>query len=87
MRSVGVRELKVHASRVLREVRDQQQPIDVTYRGRVIARLVPVPRSNPTQEQIARVWADLDQLAAEIGERWPSDVTATQAVGEQRRDL
>ena len=87
MRSVGVRELKVNASRVLRELRDQRQPIDVTYRGRVIARLVPVDRSNATQEQIASVWADLDQLAAEIGNRWPTDVTATQAVREQRRDL
>ena len=87
MRSVGVRELKVHASRVLRELRDQRQPIDVTYRGRVIARLVPVDASNATQEQIARVWADLDQLAAEIGDRWPANVSATQAVREQRRDL
>ena len=87
MRSVGVRELKEHISQILREVREEGQEIQVTYHGRVIARLVPVTTSRPAPADLAAAWADLDRLAAEIGARWPVGVTATEAVGEGRREL
>ncbi len=46
MASVGVRELKQHTSEVLRRVRENGETIEVTFRGRVVARLVPVePRA------------------------------------------
>jgi prevent-host-death family protein len=41
MRSVGVRELRQHASRYLREV-EQGESLQVTDRGRPIAMLVPI---------------------------------------------
>ena len=44
MRAIGIRELRQHASRYLREVQDGET-IEVTDRGRPVARLVPVPRS------------------------------------------
>lgn len=45
MRSIGVRELRQQASRYLREV-ERGDSIEVTDRGRPVARLVPVPRSS-----------------------------------------
>ena len=46
MRSIGVRELRQQASRYLREV-ERGELIEVTDRGRPVARLVPIPRSSP----------------------------------------
>jgi prevent-host-death family protein len=41
MRSIGVRELRQHASRYLAEVA-AGEPIEITDRGRPVARLVPI---------------------------------------------
>jgi len=86
MRSVGVRELRERASQILRLVQNDREEVDITYHGRVIARLVPA-HSTPIGHDLASVWADLDQLAAEIGARWPAHLSAADAVSEQRRDL
>lgn len=48
MRSIGVRELRQQASRYLREV-ERGETIEVTDRGRPVARLVPLPRSGALQ--------------------------------------
>jgi prevent-host-death family protein len=84
--SVGVRELKAQASEIVRRVREHGETVDVTYRGRVVARLVPVEQP-PEDAQRSTVWADLDQLAAEIAAHWPQGVTAAEAVSEERRTL
>ncbi len=52
MRAIGIRELRQHASRYLRDV-ERGETIEVTDRGRPVARLVPVPRDD-----------GLDQFAA-----------------------
>lgn len=87
MRSIGVRELKQRTSEVLRRVREKGESVEVTYRGQVIARLVPVPRPTTADKEWAAVWSDLDRLAAEIGERWPKGRSAADAVREGRREL
>jgi prevent-host-death family protein len=87
MRSIGVRELKDQTSRVLRRVRDLGEEIQVTYRGRVIARLIPAPGRSRGGGGSAAVWSDLDRLAAEIGARWPRGRSAVAAVREGRRRL
>jgi prevent-host-death family protein len=86
MRSIGVRELKAHTSQILRLVQDQGEEITVTHRGRVIARLIPAEVPQTTYDDAA-VWANLDQLAAEIGAHWPAGVTAAESVAEGRREL
>jgi len=92
MRSVGIRELRERTSEIIGWVRDEGQEVEVTYYGRVVARLVPAP-SGPASPAPAgetsgsSVWADLDQLAADIGARWPEGVTAAGAVAEGRREL
>ena len=82
MITVGIRELKQQTSELIRLVRQEGHQIQVTYRGEVVALLVPVERS----EQTAGVdtWARLDVLAAEIGARWPRDVSSVEAVAEGR---
>lgn len=46
MRTIGVRELRQHASRYLREV-ERGETIEVTDRGRPVALLTPVPSEGP----------------------------------------
>jgi prevent-host-death family protein len=86
MRSVGVRELKQRTSQVLRELQARGDEIEITYHGRVIARLVPVGRP-PARRRTAAVWSTLDQVAREIGAGWPKGRSATAAVREGRRRL
>jgi prevent-host-death family protein len=84
MVTVGIRELKQRASELIRHVRKTGSQVEVTYHGKVVARLVPV---QPAQDNINenRAWDRLDALTAEIGTRWPEGVTAAQAVSEARR--
>jgi prevent-host-death family protein len=87
MRSIGIRDLKSHASRVLRRVRENGEEIEVTYRGRPVARLIPISGAGRTAKKAAAVWADLNRLAAEIGARWPARAKVVDAVREVRREL
>jgi len=84
MVTVGIRELKQQASKLIRLVSETGSEVQVTHRGKVVALLVPVtPAKSKASDD--RVWADLDSLAAEIGARWPKGVSAAQAVSEGRR--
>ena len=86
MERIGVRELKERTSEILRRVREQQDMYEITFRGRAVARLVPV--TEPAAETVPDAfWAELDRVAAEIGARWPPAATAVEAVDEQRREL
>jgi prevent-host-death family protein len=83
MLTVGIRELKQNASELIRMVRETNNEVQVTYRGKVVARLIPVERITPSGETEA--WAQLDHLAVEIGANWPKGLSAAEAVSELRR--
>ena len=89
MNKVGVRELKQNTSQVLRRVREKKERIQVTYRGEVVALLVPVPQRKGLSDadHDEAVWTEMDQLAAEISARWPKGVSAVQAIREDRSRL
>ncbi len=80
MITVGVRELKQRTSDLIRQVRQDGKEIQVTYRGNVVALIVPVHRPSTRD-----AWANLDTLAAEIGAHWPEGVTSLDALTEVRR--
>jgi prevent-host-death family protein len=82
---IGVRELKERASEVVKRVREQQATYDVTYRGKVVAHIVPAGKPRMTEAEEDRLWAEIDELAEEIGKHWPKGVSAVDAVREQRR--
>jgi hypothetical protein len=52
-----------------------------------VALLVPVPSAKRRAKAAAdeAVWADRNQLAAEIGAHWPQGVTAVDAIRQDRR--
>lgn len=81
MLTVGIRELRQQAGQLVRMVHETGKEVQVTYRGEVIALLIPVKSPKNSNE----AWAKLDDLAAEIGARWPKDVSAVDTVTEARR--
>ncbi|MBL7161846.1 MAG: type II toxin-antitoxin system prevent-host-death family antitoxin [Anaerolineales bacterium] len=82
MISVGIRELKQQTSELIRLVREEGKELQVTYHGNVVALVVPVTRN--ASQDVEAAWSSLDVLAAEIGARWPADVTSAEAVAEGR---
>ena len=88
MKTLGVRELKERISEILRLVEEEGETVEVTKRGEVIARLVPVRKPHQSIEEADdAVWTDLERLASEISANWPSNVSAVDAVRDMRREL
>ena len=87
MIEVGIRELKRHVSEILRRVRDHNETITVTNRGRPIARILPAVEAGSYSSTASAVWSEMEELALEVCAAWPPDASAQAAVGEQRREL
>lgn len=86
-RAIGIRELKEHATEIVRQVREKGVAFQITNRGQVVAQLLPVRPPKQSAKQVAAIWTDLDELAAEIGASWATGVGAAEAVREGRREL
>lgn len=84
MTVVGIRELRAQASQLIRLIQEKGETVDVTYHGKVVARLVPV---SPSRKMTDQAWTDLDRLAAEIGRAWQGSPNAVHAIREERREL
>lgn len=87
MEKVGIREFKRDASKILRRVREKGESFDVTYRGKVVARLVPANELEAEPVTHEEFWAAWDVLAREISRNWPEGLSAVDAVREGRREL
>jgi prevent-host-death family protein len=88
MKTLGVGELKEHIDEILRMVEEEGETIDVTKRGKVIARLVPTSNSKQTaEEKDAAAWEELKRIASELGPYWPENTDAVEIVRDVRRDL
>jgi prevent-host-death family protein len=84
MKTVGIRQLRQEASQLVRMVREEGREVQITYRGKPVALLIPVEHGS-AEESDTNGWSTLDRLAAEIGARWPAGVSAAEAVAEARR--
>ncbi len=87
MSTVGVRELKEQASRIVRRVSEDGEPIDITVRGEVVARLIPMRRRRIDPAEDVAAMARRDRLAAEVAKYWPKGLSAADAIKEDRREL
>ncbi|MEZ4533218.1 MAG: type II toxin-antitoxin system prevent-host-death family antitoxin [Thermomicrobiales bacterium] len=86
MTSVGVRELKEHTSEIVRRVRDNGETIDITYRGEVVATLV--PKQKRSQGESDAFWERLDKLrqnlAAQMG---PDPIDVVELLNVERMEI
>lgn len=85
MREVGGRELKTHASEIVREVRDHRARYAVTYRGRPVGILMPISEAVALDSDEETNWAELQRLGEEIGRGWTSPLTSAELLSEMRR--
>ncbi|MBN1134992.1 MAG: type II toxin-antitoxin system prevent-host-death family antitoxin [Anaerolineae bacterium] len=90
MPDVGVRELKIRASEIVRRVRDQRVQYVVTYRGRPVGLLTPLDEGvlspqQPGGEAALAAWETLIRLGEEIGQGWRSPLSSTELLSEMRR--
>ena len=85
MTEIGVRELKTHASEILRSVRETRARYTVTYRGKPVGMLVPMPADGASGDDDDEVWEELLRLGKEIGRGWRSPLTSYELLSEMRR--
>lgn len=87
MATIGVRELREETSTILRRVQEQGETLDVTDEGRVIARIVPVEPTGTVRPGLLADLDAIDEFAAEVSAAWKDNMSAADAVKEQRREL
>jgi prevent-host-death family protein len=94
LRTVGLRELRARAGEIVREVRETGQPVDITVRGEVVARLTPpsIPesdvasaRAHKDQRTAVDDWLlKMDEVSKQVGMAWPADVSAQDVIDDVR---
>lgn len=85
MPEVGVRELKVRASEIVRDLRDRGTRYIITYRGRPVGVLVPLEEARLSETSGSDPWAELVRLGEEIGQGWRSPLTGAELLSGMRR--
>jgi prevent-host-death family protein len=88
MSEIGVRELKTHASEIVRSVREKRARYVITQRGRPVAVLLPLDEplsQTASSEATGTVWDDLTRLGEAIGSGWRSPLTSVELLSEMRR--
>lgn len=86
MRTVGVRELKTHTSRIIRNVRENRVSYTITYRGKPVGILLPFEADiavAPDRDQDS--WSELEKLREEFARRPRPEKSLTEALTEMRR--
>ena len=86
--TIGVRELKNQASRVIRAVREEMAEYVVTLRGEPVAILRPLTEEEARrlrEVEIDETLAEMKALAHEVAAAWTSDKSGVDLVAEQRR--
>jgi prevent-host-death family protein len=87
---IGVRELKKHASEIVRQVREQGVRYIITYRGHPVGVLLPLQESSLEERLLNNVeivdpWQELMELGQEIGLGWRTSKTSAELLAEMRR--
>ena len=88
VRSVGVRELKNQASRIVHVVWEQRAEYVITLRGEPVAVLRPFGEQDAQrlqQAEIEKTLSEMKLLAQQVAEAWMSPKSGVELVEEQRR--
>jgi prevent-host-death family protein len=83
-KEIGIRELKAHASEVVRAVQEKRARYVITQRGKPVALIVPLDAA-PPDKSADEVWERLMKLRDELGKSWQSEKSAVEILSEMRR--
>ncbi len=85
----NVRELKTHASEILRRVREERARYIITYRGKAVAILAPLDRAAAEAEgppdAAGDAWDELVRLRTQIGRGWRGRQSSADLLSRMRR--
>ncbi len=95
MAEIGVRELKIRATEVVREVRTRAARYFITYRGKPVAQLIPLEEARvlfPSEEahpdrreRAARAVAEIQAIRRRLAD-WPTDLTQSLVASHQEEE-
>jgi len=86
--TIGVRELKNQASRVIRAVREEMAEYVITVRDKPVAVLRPLTdeeRYKLHQVEVDNALAEMKALAQQVAAAWKSPKSGVELIQEQRR--
>lgn len=89
-KSVGVRELKTHAARILRQVRDSRTSYLVTHRGRAIGVILPIDDEDDPSRTLENVdatsaWDTFMRAGRRLERRFAPGVSGVRLLSGMRR--
>ncbi|MEW5957191.1 MAG: type II toxin-antitoxin system Phd/YefM family antitoxin [Chloroflexota bacterium] len=90
MPHIGIRDLKIHASEIMRQVRDERRRYIITYRGQPVGVLLPLPVAEVEEQLLDKSpavdpWEELTELGQEISAGWQSPQTGAEILSDMRR--
>ena len=85
MSAIGVRELKIHASEIVRKVKEKRMRYIVTHRGHPVAAIIPIEEVQPGSESRTSAWDELVLLGQQICQNWQSKQSSTEILSDMRR--
>jgi prevent-host-death family protein len=86
MPRIGLRELKIHASEVLRDVQENRARYVITKRGVPQAIMIPYePAEEAEPVSREKAWSDFADLLRQVGDSWTSPLTADEIIRDMRR--
>ncbi len=86
--TIGVRELKNQATRIVRAIREEMAEYVITVQGKPVAVLRPYTAEDERQLRQAELeesLAEMKQLAQEVASAWTSSKSGIELISEQRR--
>ena len=85
MADIGVRELKIHASEIVRKVHEKRERYVVTHRGHAVAVIIPVEEVQTVAPTDVSAWDELVSLGVQISQGWQSSQSGTDILAEMRQ--
>ena len=85
MEEIGIRELKMHASEIMRKVREEGARYAVTYHGKPVGRLIPVDEEGAAGDERHDPWEEMKRLSKQIEDGWQSEKSGLEILSEMRR--
>ena len=89
-KSVGVRELKIHAAGIVRQVRESRVSYVLTHRGQAVGVILPIDdqdRSSDASESVdaATAWDTFMRAGRKLEGRFTPDVSGVRILSSTRR--
>ena len=89
MPEIGIRDLKMKASKVVQTVHKRKTRYTITRRGRPVAMLVPIDEAPPRQSGATmsadEVWNELTGLGKRLAQSWPEGTSSADILSNMRR--